>query len=660
MKILLNKLKKANRFMLIIFAVIAIAYLFSYGFFTKSMLSLTGIETGVRIVLLILFILWFILYVVWCLVALVKNRKVAMSIISIISAVFIAVFLYSSYYIDKLYNILSHITQADTATYTSVLISLKDTSFSEASKIGMIEKEDDKEGYILANEIIKRENLSNEIKHYEEYHDIIADLYVGKIDAIFVADSYQVLFGSEEQYANITEDTKIIYTLSKDMKTEESKITSTKSLTEPFTILLLGVDSESTNGLNPNAPFNGDTIMLVTFNPKTLSATMFSIPRDMYVPIACNNNRYNKINSSAAYGTSCVINTVQNMTGISIDYFVKVNFRGVVDIVDTIGGIDVDVETPYYRYNSGHDCGLNIFCEQNSLRQFGSNMIYINPGMQHLNGEQALAYSRNRHQYGSDIERNRHQQQVIEAIAQQLMTNASLSDFESLLQVVTKNIATNMETKQMLSFYQSLKNMLQSSMQGNDFITIQKTHLEYYGLNVYLPAAGMKTSALGYYTGSMDAIRDAMLENLGQKEIQMDKTFSYDYNNDKEYSVDVIGKGIRTGARLETMRNFIGLSVGEAESYANSHGIKLTKEYTKEGNVAVGLIANQNVHEGTFLKNVSSLTIYIKEASPIHTPAPDPNPDPDPTTPSIPGGPSNGDNGSGDDPDGSTNIPGMP
>ena len=66
---------------------------------------------------------------------------------------------------------------------------------------------------------------------------------------------------------------------------------------------ILGVDSE-TDELNDDAAFNGDTIILATFNPKTLSATLFSIPRDTYVPIACKGKAYNKINSSAAYGTA--------------------------------------------------------------------------------------------------------------------------------------------------------------------------------------------------------------------------------------------------------------------------------------------------------------------------------------------------------------------
>ena len=95
-----------------------------------------------------------------------------------------------------------------------------------------------------------------------------------------------------------------------------------RPITEPFTILLMGVDSMY-DGLSKNAAFNGDTLLLVTFNPNTLNATMFGIPRDTYVPIACRDNRENKINSAAAYGSKCMVDTIENLIELDIDYYMK-------------------------------------------------------------------------------------------------------------------------------------------------------------------------------------------------------------------------------------------------------------------------------------------------------------------------------------------------
>ena len=334
------------------------------------------------------------------------------------------------------------------------------------------------------------------------------------------------------------------------MKTEESELlTTTKSLTEPFTILVLGVDSESENGLDANAAFNGDTLMLITFNPKTLTATMFSVPRDLYVPIISSYGSqvgYNKINSSASYGTASTINTLEKLTGIEIDYFVKVNFKGVIDLVNTLGGIDVDVEQPDYDYYVNY-YGVGRLCESNAERStLAADLVCMNTGMQHLNGEQALAYARNRHGFlESDIARNRHQQQIIEALAKKIVKTSSFSDFEKLLNTISKNIATNMKTSQMLSFYQSIKGMLVQALQGEDFITIQKTQMTYFYFDNQ-----WGLSCVGYYEGSLEAIKAAMEENLGIRETKTIKTLHYDYSEDYDQADGIIGKGIYSGNRV--------------------------------------------------------------------------------------------------------------
>ena len=85
----------------------------------------------------------------------------------------------------------------------------------------------------------------------------------------------------------------------------------------------------------------------------------------------------------------------------------------------------------------------------------------MDTGMQHLNGEQALAYARCRHAYlQSDIARNRHQQQIVEALARKIANPSNINRFEELLNAITNNMKTNMEMKQMLTFYDVLKEMI--------------------------------------------------------------------------------------------------------------------------------------------------------------------------------------------------------
>ena len=619
MKVLFNKLKKTNKIFLIIYLITFIIYLITYILLIKNLMSLSGIETAIRIIVIVIFGIWLLVYFLWNLINLILKKFIKLSITTAITIIFAIVFSFANYYINMLYSGISNIGEKEYIVYTTNLVVLNGTEINDESILGMINNSDDIEGNVLAKELIEKENLTNnEIEEYSSYYEMIFDLLNGKIDGIFLSSNYQTIFGSEESFKDL-KDTTIAYTYSKEMENQDTTLTSNKSLKEPFTILLMGVDSEI-DGLNANAAFNGDTLMLITFNPKTLNATMFSIPRDTYVPIACNNNKYAKINSSAAYGTSCVIDTVEQLTDITIDYYVKINFKGVVELVDALGGIEVDIEAPDFNYNHGVNCG-GRFCEQNSDRDTSaSGMIYLDPGLQTINGEEALAYARCRHLYlQSDIDRNKHQQQVVEAIAKKAASLDNLSKIEEILNAVTKNITTNMSSKQILSFYDVLKSMIASSLSDGSFLTIEKTYLEYYSLPVRLGNNGPFTSAIGYYPDSLNAIIKLMKENLEIENHEMIKTFSFDAN--EEYTTKVSGQGITTGTKLETMPNFVGKSVSEVETWATNHNITLHTEFVNNTssyynpNIAPGLISNQNISDGILLNNVSELTIYINSIS---------------------------------------------
>ena len=617
MKTLLNKLKKTNKIFLIICFITFILYLISYILLIKNLMSLSGIETAIRVIVIVIFGIWLLAYFLWNLINLILKKHITIAITTAITVILAIVFSFANYYISMVYTSISNIGEKEYITYTTNLVVLNGTEINEDSILGMINNSDDIEGNKLAKELIEKEELTkNEVTEYSSYYEMISDLLNKEVDGIFLSSNYLTIFGGDFEGL---ENTSVAYSYSKEMENQDTTLTSNKKLDEPFTILLMGVDSE-TDGLNANAAFNGDTLMLITFNPHTLNATMFSIPRDTYVPIACNNNRHAKINSSAAYGTSCVIDTVEQLTDITIDYYVKINFKGVVDLVDALGGIEVDIEAPDFNYNHGVNCG-GKFCEQNSDRNTSaSGMIYLDPGLQTINGEAALAYARCRHLYlQSDIDRNRHQQQVVEAIAKKASSMENLTNLEDILNSITKNITTNMSTEQILSFYDVLKSMISNSLSEGSFLTIEKTYLEYYSLPVRLSNNGGFTSAIGYYPGSLEAITKLMKENLEIETHEMIKTF--EFNANEEYTTKITGEGITTGTKLETMPTFIGASVSEVEAWANSHNITLNTEFVDEtdanynASIAPGLVANQSIANGILLNNVSSLTIYINNAS---------------------------------------------
>ncbi len=617
MKVLIKKFKRVDGLQKFFYFLSIIIYMLSIVFFIyniwqyKTIITSGKKEMALVIGIMVFFGLWFFLYILCGLITMFSKRVKTFIFITILTTLISGGLCATSVLLDTVIDKMNF--TAEKLTYSTNLIALKETNFNTSLPIGMIEAENDIEGNILAKKLIKQENLSNKIESYEDYHTMIADLYKGKIGACFVSANYAVIFEgedfedteNEEDIVSIGKRVKVLYEYEEDMENQDNITLASskeKTLTEPFSVLIMGVDS-TIDGLKANQAFNGDTLILATFNPNTLTATMFSIPRDTYVPIVCNHNRYAKINSSAAYGSSCVINTVQQLTGINIDYYVKINFKGVVDLVDAIGGIDVNVQKPDFGKYNGR------VCEQDSLRRFGNNLVCMDPGEQHLTGEQALAYARCRHLYSlSDIARNQHQQEIIEATAKKLREIKSIDEFNDILNSINNNIETNITPDQIMSFYTVGKDMLANSS-GNS-LAIKKTYLSYYNLRVYLPRSGMYTSALGYYPESLEAIKKLMLDNLELEKYEPVKTFSISYN--EKYEVPVVGKGLTGGAKLELVKSFIGSSQINAETWCNNMGLSCSFQIRTDYNPE-GVIVDQSVHEGELLKGISAITFYISD-----------------------------------------------
>ena len=613
-----KKLKRSKGIVRYFVYLVSIIYLITYILFCKSILQLKGIETLIRLILLIAFGIYLIIYLFFCYKHLIKRSYKACYGLSFLTIIFIALFIIGHYYIDLLYNVVGNTMESDKISYTSYLATLKENEFNKKSVIGKIDNSEDIEGFILADKLLKKEKIKNEVKLYESYPLMLKDLLDGKVDALLLPSNY-TQYKNEDGLFEIGTKIKIIKKYTEVKKNDIIEV-SDKDFNEPLTFLIMGVDSDR-DGINKMSSFNGDTLMLFSLNPHNLKVTMVSIPRDTYVPIACNHDRYAKINSSSGFGTNCVLNTVGNLLDVKIDYYVKVNFKGVVELVDAVGGIDVDVEKPDVNYHQvlKLDC-MGKFCEQNSNRGTGGNdIIYIKPGMQHLNGEEALAYSRSRYLYaGGDLDRIKHQQQVVDALLEKLLSFSSIGDIDDILKAVSNNLVTNMERNKILSGYNVAKKMLSNAIKGNNVISIDKAHLETYSLYNYVPQYKMYTSALGYYNDSLEDIQSELKETLDLKKPSMIKTFNFDVN--EEFVLIKPGEGKRKNPSSFLLPDFVGKTMKEAENFCNEKGIKLNVSYVDSdseyynNDVNVGLICNQSIHKDVHLSLVNELTIYIKNS----------------------------------------------
>ena len=384
-----------------------------------------------------------------------KNKKYRI-FTYVVKILLIIMFLFLGFNLNKIASYFTKVNKK--VTYSAAMVTLKsnndiDLSSLKQKKLGIIEDVTQEDGYKLAKEIINNHELlkKNELVTYPDYDALIMALNNKEVDYIFLPAAYEDIYSTKEEYEQIIPNFKTITTSAKETTKEEAKLLSTgKEVTKPFSVLLMGIDS-TTNGLKNSNSFNGDTLILVTFNPSTMTATMLSIHRDSYVPITCYSDKHeNKINAAAAKGTSCAIETVENYLGVKIDYYAKINFTGLVDLVDTLGGVEVDV--PY------------ALCEQDSKRRIGEHTVYIEQGYQTLNGEQALAFARNRKQnenycpakytkvYRSVELRGKNQQAIILAVLEKLKTFKDITKVYDLLDVISDNVDTNMDKDTILSF----------------------------------------------------------------------------------------------------------------------------------------------------------------------------------------------------------------
>lgn len=536
--------KKKRRFkwpVLILFPLL-IAYYIISGYFVKEIYYYNSSKSFMTYIVygaIFLTSLLIVIFTIKGFKCIKKNKTKSYVWYFIFIIIFIAGELFVSININKISNSLSKITNKESG-YSTSLVTLKSSSIKDIkdlddSKIGMINDSNNIEGYSIPMEIVKEEKINEEnIASYDSFTEMLSDLYNEEIDAMFISSSYVSMFVTEEGFENIANETKVIY--EKNKKAVKKQSTSDKTLSEPFTLLIMGVDSSSSS-LKKSNSFNGDTLMLITFNPNTMNATILSIPRDTRVPIVCTKSKAkNKINSTGAYGADCVMDTITNFTGIEIDYWVKVNFQGVISLVDALGGIDVDI--PY------------AFCESDSKRRFGNNTIFLEKGPQTLNGEQTLAFARNRHTWpkycgkkysnytSNDFIRGQNQQQIVKATVNKLKNIRSLSEIYDILDIVGDNIDTNIDKDTMITGFDTFKNIIFNSknINSDDFIGTQR---------LYLSGHDNMINGIYYFeysTQSLKEIVNAMKINLEIKKPEMDKEFSFSINNPYE---DVqIGKDV--------------------------------------------------------------------------------------------------------------------
>ncbi len=266
-------------------------------------------------------------------------------------------------------------------------------------------------------------------KNYNNVDSYVNDLLNGKISAIFISSNHKEIL--EEEMISFRGTTRVLYEVMIEVsKDEEEKVEVEEFLEKPFSVYISGIDTSG----SISTVSRSDVNIVMTISPKTGEILLTTIPRDYYVRLHNTRGYKDKLTHAGIYGIDMSRQTIEDLLDIKIDYYVRVNFTTLIKVIDTLGGVDV-------------------YSDQ-SFSEFGYS---FKQGMNHLNGKQALMFSRIRHVFSDgDKKRGIHQQAVIEAIIKKVTSSKTLLlNYAKLLDTLKKTFQTNVDSlmiKEMVKF----------------------------------------------------------------------------------------------------------------------------------------------------------------------------------------------------------------
>lgn len=351
-----------------------------------------------------------------------RKRKIGM----VVSIFMIIGFSIGIYYLYSTYAMFSSISDKDQQTEDFHVIVLEDGKYEDVSDIDgniiyVMENETDTykeaKGRLMSEADVDYEAVGN---YLDVGYMLVDEKGETHNNIIFINNtSYEILCEDIDDYED---KTKIIYTVSVDIGSDD--IAKRIDVTEdPFNIYISGIDTFG----SIDKVSRSDVNMIMTVNPKTKEILLTSIPRDMYLPLH-SYGAMDKLTHSGIYGIDETVTTVEDWLDTDINYYFRVNFTTLVDIVDVIGGVDVESA---YNFKS-------------SVSQYE-----FVKGTNHLGGEAALYFARERKSLGGgDNERIKNQQRVLKGIIQKVTgSTVILTKYTQLLNAVGDEIQTNLLEK---------------------------------------------------------------------------------------------------------------------------------------------------------------------------------------------------------------------
>lgn len=463
----------------VILTIVFFAYLINLNMLPIKYITIIGI-----IITLIYFIL--------LLLIIPKKIKSFLKIFaSIIMLTISSILFYSGVvYIDKLIDFVDKIDNSIVQKETYYIVVLKENRIDNINSlnnriIGYYNSESSMDNTNKAFNLLNKK-ITYEKKSYENIEDMLTELNDKEIEALLINESVYNLIENDLAYLGV--EVKQIDSV--HVLVETLDIVKYVDVTNtPFNIYIAGGDAYGSIGMVTNTDVN----MVATIDPINNKILLTSIPRDYYVELPGKGAK-DKLTHAGYYGIETSVKAVEELLDIEVNYYAKVNFSTVEKVIDAIGGVDVYNE---YEFISDSYPKYNF--------SIGNN---------HLNGNMALAYARERHAFvDGDVQRVKNQQKVLTAIIKKMTTSTTLiTNYSKILDSISDNFSTNLDNKSMAKL---VKKQL-SNMKGWTIETQNLTGYDYYTYDTYTYPT-IELYVMKPNEDSINNVRNKIKEFVGKK-----------------------------------------------------------------------------------------------------------------------------------------------
>lgn len=426
--------------------------------------------------------LLFLIYLVFAILIFKKSiSKIIKNISTVLLLILAVVFLIGFRYLDKSVRSFNNISTAKKKmAYEFSIVVRKKSDIESLNDIGdkkiiVAYNKDHKNINLFKNEIEKKEKKKFNFDSGESYLSISEGLLEEKFDIMLLNESFRsTIFEKNPKFSS---DTRVIYTLGLEVEDVKKLEAKEVSIDEPFNLYISGTDSYGKVDMAGRSDVN----LILSVDPKNRRILMTTIPRDSYLRIAGDgHNEYDKFTHSGIYGISSSIETLEQTLNTTINYYIKVNFSSLINIVDAMGYVDV-VNLQGFK---------PVFSDE-----------YYPKGILRLNGKQALHFARERKALNDgDYSRGRNHMRLLEAMIKKAISPSIILNYDNLLNVAVNSMDTNIP-------YNTIMGLINNQIDDGKDWKIIKEDLKGEGV-LGLPSFAMPGYELWMFQPYEDSIKE--------------------------------------------------------------------------------------------------------------------------------------------------------